>query len=78
MKITVGVDLHVPAGADLLRSRPYYARIIEVYVDKIDQDITYVRLVRVRADGTLGCRRGQPRRPFSALLDRTKLRERQA
>lgn len=71
--IEAGMELYVPAGADLTRSRPYYALVLTNGTPESDTDFHFVRVARIRADGSPGKRRGKERRPFYAFLDRTRV-----
>lgn len=75
-RITIGTELYVPAGADMIRSRPYYCR-----VTGIDSTTDYVHMSveKIRGDGTASNRQpaaGSDTVTFYAIVDAEKIRER--
>jgi hypothetical protein len=58
-EIVKGVELYIPAGADLTHSRPYYLRVLEVYSPTNEYGDMMIRAEKIRADGTASKRRGR-------------------
>jgi hypothetical protein len=59
-EIVKGVELYIPAGADLTHSRPYYLRVLEVHTSVNKFGDILIRAEKIRADGTVSKRRGRP------------------
>lgn len=75
-QIVQGVELRVPAGADLTRGNPYYGVVLEVYTKRDAGGHAHVRMQKIRADGTPS-RRGAGKRAapvtMSAIIDPEKV-----
>lgn len=73
--MNVGETIYVPAGADLTRTRGYYARVIGLYTTSANEfGDQHVRLKIVRKDGSPSRRKVATRAAFLRVADVRKVR----